>query len=310
MQVSAIQNNQVFTGRYSRVNKNNIEDANIIKDDSQKRENPYNNHVSNNKMGAATKGMIVGLLMMPAASGLMQGCSADADAYAYAESKDSCGGNKPPTIIIINNKDTIVHDTITQIIEKVDTVEVPKGYDSPVIDAIRDFFEANDIDLGNGRIPLSIRWVDEIGPTYNKQLFEEKSSSYDEVAYKTTTSPWSDEDGQFIIGTPLDDPSLIKYSLTSDGKLLMMRYVPKNGVSNPVDKNDWMYMNASVYDINKGGKIVERYKIDDDNEKCYNGTFQPGERPGEIKVTNPYDTDWRYTNVKVVTGDAPGIDEE
>ena len=302
MQVNAIQSNFGFTGKYQRNNRD-IEDAKIIRNDYN---NPSNNSISNRAMRNAAKAAVVGLFIIPVASPMLTSCDTEAysEAWANATAKDSCCG-KP-----IGGNDTItIHDTITQIIHDHDTIYIKKKFDSPVIDALRDFFEANDIDLGDGRIPLSITWVDENNKISRpKQLFDGKSSSYNELSYDVQRTPWDNETGSFIIGKG-DTYENIRYSLTSDGKLMMARFVPRDPYKKPQARGEWVYSNSAVYDINKDKNVVDRYKINDDGSDEFAGTFTPGDREGYIRVTNPYGTEWNYTNVKVITGDAPEDDE-
>lgn len=273
--------------------------------------------VSNNAMTKATKGMIVGLLMLPTASAGLQSCDSEAWAEAYAEAKDTCCHNCNGHDYPISGRDTVtVHDTITDIITNLDTVYIKNNFDSPVIDSLRHFFEENDIPLGDKRLPVKITWVDELSTDnrpqmFEKQLFNGYESSRYELVYDKTSSPWSDEEGTFLIDPKYAEPSKIKYSLTSDGRLLMMRYVPRNSSANLKDADSWMFSNAAVYDLNKEPSCVVRYKRNDDNSETYVGTFRPGDQPkNSILVKNAYDTDWRYSNVKVVCEDAPDdIDE-
>ena len=311
MQVNAIQSNVGFTGKFQRNTKKDIEDAKIIRDDIR---NPYNNNVSNKAMRNAAKAAVIGLFMVPVGAPLVTSCDTEsyAEAWAKAEAKDSCDHHcihdKDTIKIYVPGKDSIIRDTITQIIENTDTVYIKKCFDSPVIDVIRDFFEANDIDLGDERIPLSITWVDEQNvPSYRKQLFDGGSSSYNELSYDITNTPWDDETGSFVIGKG-DTYENIRYSL-SDGNLVMMRYVPRNPNKKPENRGDWMYSNSAIYDIKTGEKVVDRYSLKDDGTTEYAGTFRPGDIPKSIFVTNPYGTDWRYTNVNVETGNAPDCDE-
>lgn len=310
MQVNAIQSSLGFTGGNRRSN-NKIKT--VKNSEPYSRENPYNNNVSNRGMRNAAKSMILGLILLPAGSSVLSSCDSDAEAeaYAYADAQATAAASDSLCCQCTNGKDTItVHDTITQIIEHNDTVWIQKGYDSPVIDALRDFFEANDIPLGDERIPLKITWVDEQNvPAYYNQVFDGESSSYNEMNYEVEKTPWDDETGSFIIGYN-DTYENFRYSLTSDGKLMISRYLPRDSSEKPAAIGDWLYSSSAVYDIDKDGKCVYRYNVDDDGNRVYNGTFQPGETENTILVTNPYGTEWRYTNVKVVTGDAPEEDDD
>lgn len=312
MQVGAIQSYTNFTGRYrnNKVDNNNEENRQI-----ENRPNVFYGDRGNRTLKNAAKGAVAAMFFLPIVGGGLASCDTEAlsEAYAYAEAKDSCGCNivngKDTVTIVLPGKDSIIHDTITQIIEDRDTVYIKKCYDSPVIDAIRDFFEANDIDLGDERIPLTITWIDEQNvPARPKQVFDGRSSSYDEVNYTVDRTPWDNETGSFILGKG-DTYENIRYSLTEDGKLMMSRFVPRNPYVKPKSRGEWIYSNSAVYDINKDKNVVNRYKVNNDGSEEYVGTFKPGELPGTIKVTNPYGTDWRYSNVKVVTGKAPDCDE-
>ncbi len=291
MQVSAIQSSLGFTARSSK-SRNNENTRNV--------ENNQANH-SSKGMRSLAKGTVVGLMLLPMAGPMMTSCDSEALSIAEANATAKVEG----THQCHHDRDTVtVRDTITQIIENRDTIFIKDKFDSPVIDAVRDFFEANDIDLGDGRIPLRVTYVDEQGvPAYYKQVFDGKSSSYNELSYDIDRTPWDDEAGSFVIGTGTSYEN-IRYSLTGDGKLLMMRYVPRNGVTKPTERGDWQYSNSAVYDINKGGKVVNRTKRNDDGTNEWRGTFTPGYLPSSITVTNPYDTEWSYTNVKLLTGDA------
>lgn len=293
MQVGAIQSSLGFTARNNRI-KNN-----------ENRKNVDNNQPASSSRGMKNlaKGTIVGLMLLPMASPMMTSCIKGS--IEDFEQFDCCGGNNNGSDHCHHDRDTItVRDTIVQIIENRDTIFIKDKFDSPVIDAVRDFFEANDIDLGDGRIPLRITYIDEQGvPAYNKQVFDGRSSSYNELSYDIDRTEWNDEAGSFVFGDGTKYEN-IRYSLTGDGKLLMMRYIPRKGVTKPKDRGDWAYSNSAVYDINKGGKVVTRNKRNDDGTSEYRGTFTPGYLPNSITVTNPYDTEWNYTNVKLLTGDA------
>lgn len=310
--VSAINNslsNVSFGQKHNKKSGPNVTEFN--------RENTYNKTpISNDAMTRATKNMLIGLMMLPTVSAGLQSC--DKEAFAYSESKseaiakDSCCHNCNGHHFPIPGRDTItIHDTITNIITNYDTIYIKNNFDSPVIDSLRHFFEINDIPLGDKRIPLKITWVDELSTDNRPQMFEKMlfnghESSRNELVYDNKSYPWSDEEGTFMLDSIYADPSKIKYSLTSEGRLLMMRYVPRNSSANLNDADSWVFSNAAIYDLNEAPNTVVRYKRNDDNSITYIGTFRPGDKDkSSIFVKNAYDTDWRYSNVKVVCGDAP-----
>lgn len=287
-------------------NKKSAPNANEFNEEKTYNEAP----ISNNAMTRATKNMLIGLMMLPTASAGLQSCDAEAWAEANAVAKDTCCHHCNGQHFPITEPDTVVRDSIIYIFKDPDSVYIKKNFDSPVIDTLRHFFEENDIPLGDKRIPVKITWIDELSTDNRVQMFEKMlfngyESSKKELVYDQKSYPWSDQEGAFLIDPKYAAPSKIKYSLTSDGKLLMMRYIPRNSSANLEDADSWVFANAAIYNLNESPETVVRYKRNDDNSITYIGTFRPGDQPNSILVKNEYGTDWRYSNVKVVCEDAP-----
>ena len=134
---------------------------------------------------------------------------------------------------------------------------------------------------------------------------DEESQPGGTVIYNGTKSPFDDDQGQFIIGTPLDEREKVLASLTSDGKLYLMKMIPKNGVSNPKGLEDFMVAPQSIIlDRQYAKKLINRLGVYSDKGGRENlGTMEQGEIPKSVKITNPYGTTWRYTNLDVLSKD-------
>jgi len=302
MQVNAI-NSLNFTGRKSDKYQSKKPIENIS---GRKSYEDYRNSVSNRSMRNGAKAMIVGLLMAPATS-VMTGCDAEAEAEAWSYAKDSVVVNCDCKPHIIHDKDTVwVHDTIPVIIDNHDTVYIKDKYTSPVIDTINSIMDDLDIDHGKGYIPLTISFIDEMDTKYRKHVFDGRSSSKDIVYYDAKKSPWSDDEGRFIIGTPLDESEKYMCSLTGDGKLYVMKMIPKNGITEPKSLSDYMYSSQSyIYDKDQAQKLLNKFvEYNNNRERIFDGTIQKGDVPNSLMITNPYGTSWRWTNIDVKSADA------
>ena len=78
---------------------------------------------------------------------------------------------------------------------------------------------------------LKLSFIDEMDTGYKKYLFDGEMSSPNLVVYKGTVSPFDDNSGQFIIGTPADKREIYQASLTGDGKLYLQKWVAKEYVT-------------------------------------------------------------------------------
>lgn len=212
--------------------------------------------------------------------------------------------NKPDTIYIpVPGK----NDTIVQIVENHDTIKVKDDFKSPVIDSINAILDDLDIDHDGGYIPLKISFIDEMDNKYKKYLFDGDATAPDQVLYRGKKSPYDDVTGKFLIGTPLDESENYLASLTSDGKLYLMRMIPKNGVTDPKSLDDFMMAPQSVLlSRDNAAKVIRKLGVYSDKSGREDlGYMEKGEQPKMIKHTNQYGTNWRYTNFDVVAADAP-----
>ncbi|MBR6098666.1 hypothetical protein IKP85_02860 [bacterium] len=227
------------------------------------------------------------------------------EAWAVAINKDSCGccGKGKP----IHTRDTIYlpGDTVYQIVDHYDTIKIKDDFHSPVIDTINAILDDVGVDRGGKYLPLKISYIDEMDTKYKRYLMDEESQPGGTVIYNGTKSPFDDDQGQFIIGTPLDEREKVLASLTSDGKLYLMKMIPKNGVSNPKGLEDFMVAPQSIIlDRQYAKKLINRLGVYSDKGGRENlGTMEQGEIPKSVKITNPYGTTWRYTNLDVLSKD-------
>ena len=133
---------------------------------SLKSNNNLNNSINNSQeavsFGQSKKNnlaayILIGGIAFPA----MVACSpedlfAHAEAYAYAEAKDSCKCHP----VIVNGKDTLwLHDTIPQIVNHHDTIYIKDKYTSPVIDTLNNIIDDLGGDPDRGYIPLRISFI-------------------------------------------------------------------------------------------------------------------------------------------------------
>lgn len=304
-----------FTGT-KKANKNN---TGIEKYESKPVQNIYDesyNNVSNNQMRNAAKALVALLIGSAAvgSTGALTGC-AKAEAWAEADDsllkaildrKDSCCCCCPTQVI--HDKDTLwLHDSIPQIIEHHDTIRIKPDFKSPVIDTLNMILHDLGNDTTGGYIPLKVSFVDEMDTKYKDHIFDGQSSAPNNVFYDAKHSPWSDEECKFIIGTPLDEPVKYMLNLTGDGKLYVTKMIPKNGVTNPKGLDDYMYaFDSYVFDRDQAEKLVRKFNVAREQVgREYAGTLEKTALPKTIMLTNPYGTEWRWTNFNVVRGDAP-----
>lgn len=302
---------------YSQVNysRNNLKS-------NEAKAQPSFGQKNNNGLLNAAKYVIIGGVAFPVATSLMS-CEdnwfANAKSFSYSESKsdttkNDCGCCKP---IIIQGKDTLyipvykndtIVDTITQIINTTDTVYVEKENENnyEILDSINSILD----DLGverNGKYPLKISYVDEMDTRYKQHVLDQRTASDNQAVYNSTSSPWSDEEGQFIIGSNYDKKSLYLCSFTDDKKVMVMKFNAKPGINNPKSLADYQFASeAYVFDKDYLNKTVLKYNLDNNsNKRTYDWTMKKGPLPNSVEITNPYDTNWRLTNIKVTGGDLP-----
>ena len=104
------------------------------------------------------------------------------------------------TIPQIIYRDSIIHDTIDRVITKVDTLFMKEEYDSPVAPIIKKFYKTLNIDPGDGRIPVKMVWTDEKDGSFNKSVFDGKSSSVNQMTFNITKTPFDEDQGGVVLG--------------------------------------------------------------------------------------------------------------
>ena len=267
---------------------------------------PNQNNVSNHGISNGAKGLMAALLLIPGGSLLYTACNKDAYAYAEAHATAICDCCHPH---IIHGGDTVyVHDTIPVYIPQHDTVYIKENYESPVIDTLKAILHDYDIDLGDGYVPVSVSFVDEMDTKYRKQLFDGQSSSRDVVFYDAKRYPWDDIQGQFVIDDNMADREKYMLSLTNNGELYISRLVPKTGIYNPQSLSDYR-LTDKAYKLTRTNLPYVMNKLVENNQDGVfvpDGTMEKGDMPQSIMLTNPYNTNWRWTNFNVQSMDVPG----
>ena len=302
MQVNAI-NNLSFTSRQHRPQKRQ---AAIEAEQKKQIYEQCLNDIPNNKKGSPTKVLMLLIGLAPAVAAGLQSCDKDAYAYAEAHATAICDCCHPH---IIHGGDTVyVHDSIPVYIPQHDTVYIKENYESPVIDTLKAILHDYDIDLGDGYVPVSVSFVDEMDTRYRKQLFDGQSSSRDVVFYDAKRYPWDDIQGQFVIDDNLADREKYMLSLTNNGELYISRLVPKAGVYSPQSLSDYR-LTDKAYKLTRSNLPYVMNKLVENNQDGVfvpDGTIEKGDMPQSLMLTNPYGTNWRWTNFNVQSMDVPG----
>lgn len=268
------------------------------------------NAVSFGDSGKAMRNYTLGgLLLIAVPATVLSGCDAKAEAWAYAQSNDTTINNfihNCGCCGIHKGKDTVyIHDSIPQIIHTSDTIFIKPDYKSPVIDSINSILDNLDIDHGDKYIPWKISYVDEMDTKYKQHVFDGRYSSEDQVMYRSTVSPWSDDESRFVVGTPLDEKPIYLCSLTDGGKLMALKCVPKLGVTNPRGLNDYMYASEVIIFDNKKaeGKVDRSHEIPSSTDRIFDWSIRKGDVDKTVLLTNPYDATWRNSSIKVISKD-------
>ena len=205
--------------------------------------------------------------------------------------------------------DTIVkHDSIPYpVIVPGDTVYIKDDYKSPVIDTLNVILDDVGVDKNRGYVPLRVTVIDEMDNKYRRNLFDGRSSGIDQVVYRSTRTPFNDALGRYIVGSADDDREAYFLSLTQDGRLYATHMVPKAGTEgkDSLALNDYMMgPDNFVFDRDRAAKLVRKFSEARGQAGLeYAGTYEKGDLPKSIMITNPYGTQWRYTDVNVISGD-------
>lgn len=205
-------------------------------------------------------------------------------------------------------RDSIVHDTINQIITKRDTIWMKEEYDSPVAPVIKKFYETLNINPGNGRIPVKMVWTDEKDGSLNKSIFAGKSSSVNQMTFNITKTPFDEDQGGVVIGKN-EQYSRLKFSKVNDKSLALIFEKPRiDGKPEEGRDDQWRAVEYYIYDIKTDD--VKRYTLKEDNSLEDRGEFMQGDMPSSIILNNPYSSKYRYSSLSVKSTDAPSKTED
>lgn len=205
-------------------------------------------------------------------------------------------------------RDSIVHDTINQIITKRDTIWMKEEYDSPVAPVIKKFYQVLNINPGTGRIPVKMAWTDEMDGSFNKSVFDGRSSSINQMTFNITKTPFDEDQGGVVLGKN-EEYFRLKFSKVNDRSLALTFEKPRID-GKPADGRDdqWKASEYYIYDIKTDD--VKRYTLKDDNSLEDRGEFMQGDMPSSIILNNPYGSKYRYSSLSVKSTDAPSKTED
>lgn len=277
MQVNAINTKLSYAGQFKAANNNMSANQASFTGDENKR-------VSNHSITNATKALALATLLTAGAATALQSC--DKADFEY----NHCIEIPIPVDTVYEHHYYPVPGE-----DRVDTVRIKPGYDSPVGPVIEDFFDNNGIDPGDGRIPVLMRYIDEYRHPKVTAIFNENKSSYNEMWFDVTTNDYDDEAMDYVDGKN-ENYYRIGYS-TPDGRdslaINLQRLKSKN-----LDKSletSWTTMAEAIYNVKTG----ERFTINELGETEYAGSYSEGDVPGSIFFTNPNGAKWRYANIQV-----------
>lgn len=276
MQVSAINGITGFTGK-TQLKNNTVSSSNVAF------EGEKHNNVSNRSMTNATKAMMLaGLLSLGGAAVTSCDKLDFDDTHIYQI--------EIPVDTVKEHHYYPVPGTNT-----VDTVKIEKGYEAEPAPIIKDFFEDNGIDTGDGTIITRMMYLDEYRHPFVKSLFNDDKSSKKEMWYDVTTTDFDDDEGAYVpdknenyyqIGysTPDKDHQLVV-------KLLRLR--------NPeLDKNNelnYETVSKALYDT----QTMTRYTLDENGNATYDGQFESGDVANSIMFINEYGAKRRYSSIEI-----------
>ena len=205
-------------------------------------------------------------------------------------------------------RDSIIRDTINQIITKRDTIWMKEEYASPVAPIIKKFYNVLNINPGNGKIPVKMVWTDEKDGSFNKSIFDGRSSSINQMTFNITKTPFDENAGGVVLGQN-EEFYRLKFSKVNDNSLSLIFEKPRIE-GKPEDGRDdqWRPVEYYIYDIGSGE--VQRYTLKDDNSLEDRGQFLPGDMPSSIILRNPYGNQYRYSSLSVKSTDAPSKTED
>lgn len=205
-------------------------------------------------------------------------------------------------------RDSIIHDTIEKIVEKRDTIWMKREYDSPVAPIIKKFYDVLNINPGNGRIPVKMVWTDEKDGSFNKSVFDGKSSSINQMTFNITKTPFDENAGGVVLGKN-EQYYRLKFSKVNDNALSLIFEKPRiEGKPEEGRDDQWLPVEYYIYDIYSDQ--VKRFELNNDNSTEDRGEFLPGDIPSSIILQNIYGDKYRYSSLSVQSTDSPSKTED
>lgn len=281
MRVNSITNNLHFNG--IKINTKNKTPQN---------NNTQNeNRVSNHSLTNATKAMALATLLSTGAA--VTSCDKDFHADIHMENTVK-PDDKDHTREYIYVLDTIPGEN------RVDTIIIKPGYDSPVSPIIKEKWETLGIDPGDGKIVTSEKWFDNYNLKLVQDTLNRDRSSKSEMVFDAKATGWDDEEGGYIPGKN-DSPLRLRKMATADGNLLIKVEIPRDLENITDDEKDWKIHSYNMQKIDPD--TVWRYRIDDDNYARKTGYMVKGDKPNSVKYVNYNDAESKYTDIDVNSED-------
>lgn len=274
MQVSAI-NAINFTGK-NQV-KNNKMSSN------SRYEGEKNTNVSNKAMRNATKALMLAGLMSLGSAGFTSCDKYDFDDTHIYEVQI-------PVDTVHEHHYYPVPGTNT-----VDTVKIKTGYDAEPAPILKDFFEDNGIDTGDGKIITRMMYLDEYNHPFVKALFTEDKSSKKEMWYNVTTTDFDEDEGEYIEGKNQNFYQ-VGYSTPDRDHQLVVKLLKLKSPN--LDKNNelnYVPVSKALYDV----KEMKRYTLDEDGNAVYDGEFTNGDIAKSIMFVNEFGAKRRYSSIEI-----------
>lgn len=274
MQVSAI-NGINFTGK-TQVKNNKLSSNSMY-------EGEKSNNVSNKAMRNATKALMLAGLMSLGSAGITSCDKYDFDDTHIYEVQI-------PVDTVHEHHYYPVPGTNT-----VDTVKIKTGYDAEPAPIIKDFFEDNGIDTGDGKIITRMMYLDEYNHPFVKALFTEDKSSKKEMWYNVTTTDFDEDEGEYIEGKNQNFYQ-VGYSTPDRDHQLVVKLLKLKSPN--LDKNNelnYVTVSKALYDV----KEMKRYTLDEDGNAVYDGEFTKGDIAKSIMFVNEFGAKRRYSSIDI-----------
>lgn len=274
MQVSAI-NGINFTGK-TQVKNNKVSSNSMY-------EGEKSNNVSNKAMRNATKALMLAGLMSLGSAGITSCDKYDFDDTHIYEVQI-------PVDTVHEHHYYPIPGTNT-----VDTVKIQKGFESEPAPIIKDLFEDNGIDTGDGTIITRMMYLDEYNHPFVKALFNEDKSSKKEMWYKVTTTDFDEDEGEYIEGKNQNFYQVGYSTPDRDHQLVVKLTKLKDPLADKNNELNYRHISTALYDT----KTMKRYTLDEDGNATYDGEFMPGDIENSIMFVNEFGAKRRYSSIEI-----------